>query len=249
VTPVSDGNDAVKVGGDQTSTSIHGSDGSKSSSFTATIPTIATDAKDLLAQHANVANSGLGLNDSTGIVSAAGHPGVSGSFTASAAGSTSARATTSDAFTALDSAAAADRGVLLHAAPHQVAVGVSDPSLGWVEVRAERVSGQIAAALTTSSAASHAALTSVLPTMATYLQEHQAGVHQVHVETSLAGRQAGTGSQGQASSQNQAGTAPENLLAENAVTNSWNAGPVGSAAVTAARRNNFLHEGHFSIRA
>ena len=81
--------------------------------------------------------------------------------------------------------------MLLHAAPHQVAVGVTDPSLGWVEVRAERVSGQIAAALTTGSAASHAALTSVLPTMATYLQEHHAGVHQVHVESSLAGDRRG----------------------------------------------------------
>ena len=140
--------------------------------------------------------------------------------------------------------------MLLHAAPHQVAVGVSDPSLGWVEVRAERVSGQIAAALTTNSAASHAALTSVLPTMATYLQEHQAGVHQVHVETSLAGGQAGTGSQGQAPSQNQARTAPDNLSVANTATNSWNAAPVGIAAVATGQRNNFIHEGHhFSIRA
>jgi flagellar hook-length control protein FliK len=210
---------------------------------------MATGAKDLPGPHTNLANSGLGLHDGTGLVSAAGHSGTSGSFTLSAAGSTAARATTSDAFTALDSAAAGERGVLLHAAPHQVAVGVSDPSLGWVEVRAERVSGQITAALSTNSAASHAALISVLPTMATYLQEHQAGVHQVHVETSLAGGQAGAGSQGQASSQNQARTAPDNLTVANAATNSWNAGPVGSATVTAAQRNNFLHEGHFSIRA
>ena len=243
------GNDAVKGGGDRASTSIHGSDGSKSSSFTAAIPTVATSEKDLPGPHTNLADSSLGLHGSAGLVSAAGHPGASGSSTPTAAGSTAARATTSDAFTALDSAAAGERGVLLHAAPHQVAVGLSDPSLGWVEVRAERVSGQIAAALTTNSAASHAALISVLPTMATYLQEHQAGVHQVHVETSLAGGQAGTGSQGQASSQNQARTAPDNLTVANAATNSWNAGPVGSATVTAAQRNNLLHEGHFSIRA
>jgi flagellar hook-length control protein FliK len=150
---------------------------------------------------------------------------------------------------ALDSAASGERGVLLHAAPHQVAVGVSDPSLGWVEVRAERVSGQIAAALTTSSPASHAALISVLPSMATYLQEHQAGVHQVHVETSLAGGQTGTGSNGQASSQNQARTAADNLTAANTASNSWNAAPVRSAAVAIGQRNNYLHEGHFSIRA
>ena len=140
--------------------------------------------------------------------------------------------------------------MLLHAAPHQVAVGVTDPSLGWVEVRAERVSGQIAAALTTGSAASHAALTSVLPTMATYLQEHHAGVHQVHVESSLAGGQAGTGSQGQASSQYDARTTTDTGTAINAATNSWNAVPVSSAAVASGQRNSFINEGHhFSIRA
>lgn len=244
------GNDPVKSGGDRASTSVHGSDGSKSSSFTAAIPTVVTAAKDLPGPHTNPADSGVGLHDSAGLVSAGSHSGATGSFSSSTAGSTAARATTSDAFTALDSAAAGERGVLLHAAPHQVAVGVSDPSLGWVEVRAERVSGQIAAALTANSAASHAALTSVLPTMATYLQEHHAGVQQVHVESSLAGGQAGTGSQGQPSSQSEAPTVPDNLTAANAATNSWNAVPVGSAAVATGQRNNFIHEGHhFSIRA
>ncbi|MGB8480599.1 MAG: hypothetical protein WCE63_17475 [Acidobacteriaceae bacterium] len=241
---------AVGSGGNRAATSIHSGDGSKSSSFTAAIATVATAAKDLPSPHTNPADSGVGLHDSAGLVSVVGHPGASGSFSPSAAGSTAARATTADAFTALDSAAAGERGVLLHAAPHQVAVGVSDPSLGWVEVRAERVSGQIAAALTTNSAASHAALTSVLPTMATYLQEHQAGVHQVHVETSLAGGQAGTGSQGQPSSQSEARTAPDNRTVANVATNSWNAVPVGSVAVATGQRNNFIHEGHhFSIRA
>ena len=244
------GTGPVGSGGNRAATSIHGSDGSKSSSFTAAIPTVATAAKDLPGPHTNPADSGVGLHDSAGLVSAGSHSGATGSFSSSTAVSTAARATTADAFTALDSAAAGERGVLLHAAPHQVAVGVSDPSLGWVEVRAERVSGQIAAALTANSAASHAALTSVLPTMATYLQEHHAGVQQVHVESSLAGGQAGTGSQGQPSSQSEAPTVPDNLTAANAATNSWNAVPVGSAAVATGQRNNFIHEGHhFSIRA
>jgi hypothetical protein len=235
--------------GDRAATSIHGSDGSKNSSFTAAIPMAATSAKDPAGPHANPGDSGVGLQNGSSVFSSVSHPSATGSLPSSAAGSTAARGTTSDAFTALDSGAAGERGVLLHAAPHQVAVGVSDPSLGWVEVRAERVSGQIAAALTTNSAASHAALTSVLPTMATYLQEHQAGVHQVHVETSLAGGQAGTGAHGQSSSQGHARTAPDNLTVANAATNSWNAGPVGTAAVRADQRNNVIHEGHFSIRA
>lgn len=103
--------------------------------------------------------------------------------------------TASDTFAALDSSAAADHGVLLHAAPHQVAVGVSDPALGWVEVRAERVQGQVTAAVTASSAASHQALTSVLPLMATYLQDHHPGVHQLHLDNAFAGHHAGAGSQ------------------------------------------------------
>jgi len=244
------GNDPVKSGGDRASTSVHGSDGSKSSSFTAAIPTVATAAKDLPGAHANLADSGFGVPTGSSVFSAGSHSGASGSFSSSTAAPTASRATTADAFTALDSAASGERGVLLHAAPHQVAVGVSDPSLGWVEVRAERVSGQIAAALTANSAASHAALTSVLPTMATYLQEHHAGVQQVHVESSLAGGQAGTSSQGQPSSQSEAPTVPDNLTAANAATNSWNAVPVGSAAVATGQRNNFIHEGHhFSIRA
>jgi hypothetical protein len=226
----------------------HSGDGPKTSSLTASIPPVTTDAKDLRGPQPNHADAGAGLQNITSIFSSLGHSGVAGSSTQSTAGSASDHAATSDAFTALDSAASGDRGVLLHVAPHQVAFGVSDPSLGWVEVRAERVSGQISAALTANSAASHAALSSVLPTMATYLQEHQAGVHHVHVETSL-GSQTGTGSNGQASPQNQARTAPGNLKLAAAASNLWNAAPVRSAAVATGQRNNFLHEGRFSIRA
>ena len=234
---------------DRGSMGAHGGDASKSSSFAASIPPTATAAKDLPAPQSNHPDMGAGLQNSPSIFSSVSHSGPAGSSAPSTASPTTTHAATSDAFTALDSAASGERGVLLHAAPNQVAIGVSDPSLGWVEVRAERVSGQIAAALTTSSAASHAALTSVLPTMSTYLQEHQAGVHQVHVETSLAGGQTGTGSNGQASSQNQARSAPDNLTVANAASNAWNAAPVRSAAVASGQRNNFLHEGSFSIRA
>jgi hypothetical protein len=161
-----------------------------------------------------------------------------------------ARPTTADAFAALDSAAAGERGVLLHAAPHQVTVGISDPSLGWVEVRAERVSGQIAAALTTNSSASHAALTSVLPTMATYLQDHHAGVQQVHVGTSLSGGQAGTGSQGQSTSQGDSRTGADNRTVAESASGTWNAPPVGRGAIPMSQRTNLFNEGHhFSIRA
>lgn len=126
--------------------------------------------------------------------------------------STASHGTAPDTFIAMDGGAAADHGVLLHAAPHQISVGVSDPALGWVEVRAERVDGQIAAALTAHSMASHAALTSIVPSMTTYLQEHHPGIQQVHVETGFSGQQMGAGSQGQSHSQGNAAGAQENLV-------------------------------------
>lgn len=243
------GNDPVGSGGDRTATSVHGSDGSKGSRFTAAIPTVATAAKDLPGSHANPADSGVGLQNSSSVFSG-NHSGAAGGFFSSAAGSTAPRATTADAFTALDSAASGERGVLLHAAPHLVAVGVSDPSLGWVEVRAERVSGQIAAALTTTTAASHAALTSVLPTMTTYLQDHHAGIQQVHVESSLAGGQAGAGSQGQTASQSDARTSSDRTPAANSASSAWNAAPVASTTIPASQGTNVFQQGHhFSIRA
>ncbi len=243
------GNDPVGSGGDRASTSVHGSDGLKDSGFTAAIPAVATAAKDLPASHANPADSDVGLQNSSSVFSG-NHSSATGGFFSSTAISTAPRATTADAFTALDSAASGERGVLLHAAPHQVAVGVSDPSLGWVEVRAERVSGQIAAALTTTTAASHAALTSVLPTMATYLQDHHAGIQQVHVETSLAGGQAGTGSQGQTASQSDARTRPDQIAAANSASSAWNSAPVASAIIPANHGTNVFQQGHhFSIRA
>ncbi|HTU48980.1 MAG TPA: hypothetical protein VMF56_00215 [Acidobacteriaceae bacterium] len=244
------GNDPVSSGGNGVATSIHDSNGSKSSSFTAAMPPTGMAAKDIPGQQANPVGSSAGMQNSSSIVSSAGHFGTPGSFPSSTVGSTAARATSADAFTALDSAAAGERGVLLHAAPHQVSVGVTDPSLGWVEVRAERVSGQIAAALTTSSAASHAALTSVLPTMATYLQEHHAGVQQVHVESSLTGGQAGTGSQGQTASQNEAQTSSNSAAVVSSSSSDWKAAPITRAAIPASQGTNSLYEGHhFSIRA
>lgn len=241
-----DGNTAVGSG---TSGSIHSSEASKSGDFTVTTPMPATAAKDLPDPHANSAGSGAGLQASPGGVSSGNHSVAPGAFPSSTAVATTPRATVADAFTALDGADSGERGVLLHVAPHQVAVGVSDPSLGWVEVRAERISGQIAAALTTSSSASHAALTSVLPTMATYLQEHQAGVQQVHVESSLTGGQAGTGSQGQTASQRDAQTSSTNVIASSG-SNKWKAGPGTRSTVPANPGANFSYDGHhFSIRA
>ncbi|MES2220992.1 MAG: hypothetical protein V4587_08510 [Acidobacteriota bacterium] len=244
---------AKNIGRDSCNTAISPTDtkdGLRSASFSSAISTPGLATRDPQTLHSTFGDASSGLQNGSSVFSSVGHPSASGSLSSPTTGSTSLRATTADAFTALDSAASGERGVLLHAAPHQVAVGITDPSLGWVEVRAERVSGQIAAALIANSAASHAALTAVLPTMANYLQEHHPGVQQVHVEPSLTGGQAGAGSQGQASSQSEGRTPLDNLTRVNQSTNSWSNVPSAQPAVTAGSRINPIYEGHrFSIRA
>lgn len=200
--------------------------------------------------HGNAADPGTGILGNSSIFSAPGHSRAAQNPGPSDAGLAAGQGTSSDAFAALDSAAAGERGVLLHAAPHQVAVGIADPSLGWVEVRAERIAGQVAAALTADSAASHAALTSVLPSMATYLQEQRAGVQQIHVEAGLAGGQPGTGSQGQPSSQGDARTSPDKAAMASPGDTGWAVAPPGGGPIPASLGTNSMFEGrHFSIRA
>jgi hypothetical protein len=106
--------------------------------------------------------------------------------------------TASATFSAMDQAGSNLSGSLLHATSNQVTVGMKDPGLGWIEVRAERVGGQISAALTANSATTHAELTSVLPAMSTYLNDHRQPVQQIYVETRQPSQNS-AGSQGQAS--------------------------------------------------
>ncbi|MEO6828251.1 MAG: hypothetical protein ABI164_00460, partial [Acidobacteriaceae bacterium] len=100
-------------------------------------------------------------------------------------------------FSAMDRAGSTTSGSLLHVTPNQVTVGVADTGQGWIEVRAERVAGQVTAALTANSAMNHAALTSVLPAMSSYLNEHHQPVQHIHVETGQAAGQNAASSQEQ----------------------------------------------------
>lgn len=108
-----------------------------------------------------------------------------GEISAAAGGSSSI-------FAAMDGASATDGAVILQAGPRQLAMGVADPALGWLEVRAERVPGHIAASITADSAASHTILTEALPGIANYLQVHHGNMQHVQVESFLAG-QSGAG--------------------------------------------------------
>lgn len=199
--------------------------------------------------HETAAGSGINISNTSSVFSGASHSNTTQNPEISNVGLATSHGTPSDAFSALDSAGTGERGVLLHAAPHQIAVGITDPSLGWVEVRAERIAGQIAATLSTNSTASHAALTSVLPTMATYLQDHHTGVQQVHVETGLGGGQQGAGSQGQPFSQNDAPGSTDNASIVNPAVNGWAVAPLGGGLVPTQGTGSIMEGHHFSIRA
>lgn len=202
-------------------------------------------------EHEPAAGLSLGLSTTPGLFPGASHVSSTQNPAISNPGPATSHVTPSDAFAALDNATAGERGVLLHAAPHQVAVGITDPSLGWVEVRAERIAGQISATLSAISATSHAALTSVLPTMATYLQDHHTGVHQVHVETGMGSGQQGAGSQGQPFSQNDAPGSSESAAIGDPGSNGWAVAPSGGGLITASTQANgaFVEGHHFSIHA
>jgi flagellar hook-length control protein FliK len=84
------------------------------------------------------------------------------------------RAAAGAAFERMDSAAAPQ---VLESGPHQLAVGVRDAGLGWVEIRTHAAGGEIAAMLTASSTEAHAALSAQLPAMRDYL-----AAQHVHVD-------------------------------------------------------------------
>lgn len=61
--------------------------------------------------------------------------------------------------------------VVLHSGAQQVAVGIEDSSLGWVEIRAQHVSGHVEATLLTASGATQTSLAAQLPAMAQFVAQ------------------------------------------------------------------------------
>ena len=136
--------------------------------------------------------SGIGTNPTSGhALTAAGGNNLPGAL--------GGRAASAPLPTSSDAMAAIEHGVepshLLQVGPHQLAVGITDPQLGWVEVRAERVAGQISAQVTANSTDSHAVLAASMPAMVGFLHDQHAGVQHLTVANSLAGN-AGNAEQG-----------------------------------------------------
>ncbi len=109
---------------------------------------------------------------------------------------------------------------LLHSSAHQIAVGVHDPALGWLEVQTQSSAGHISATLTAASTDAHANLTAEMPAIAQYLADRNVPLHSLNVDTqgSAAGggqsQQPGSGQQpqqelaGQSSHISQSGAQP-----------------------------------------
>lgn len=66
----------------------------------------------------------------------------------------------------MDSAAAPH---IIESTPQRLTVGVRSTGLGWLEVHANNVAGQVSATVATSSTESHNAISAQLPTMREYL--------------------------------------------------------------------------------
>ena len=102
-----------------------------------------------------------------------------------------------DTFQRLD--AGALPATLLHSSPHQIAVGVRDPSLGWLEVQTQSSSGHISATLTAASAEAHASLAAQAPAITQYLADRSVSIHSLNVHAQ-ADMQGGASGQGQSPS-------------------------------------------------
>lgn len=85
-----------------------------------------------------------------------------------------------ESFRQIDTAAGPSR--LLRTTATSFEVGVNDPAHGWVEVRADSVSGQVRASLSASSPEARSALHASLPEMAGYLAERDIGVRSLGVD-------------------------------------------------------------------
>lgn len=87
---------------------------------------------------------------------------------------------------------------LLHSSAHQIAVGVHDPSLGWLEVQTQSTAGHISATLSTASTDAHANLAAEMPAITQYLADRNVSLHSLSVDTQ--GSAAGGGQSQQSSS-------------------------------------------------
>lgn len=71
---------------------------------------------------------------------------------------------------------------VLESSPQKLSVGVGDPGLGWIEIRAHSVTGQVAATLAGGSHEAHAAIAAELPAIRDALISQHVAVHSLSAE-------------------------------------------------------------------
>ena len=76
---------------------------------------------------------------------------------------------------------------VLHAGAQQVAVGVHDPSLGWVEIKTQSAAGHVDATLVASSGQTRDALAAQLPAISQFLEQRDVRVGSLVVNHQSAG--------------------------------------------------------------
>ncbi|HEX3437226.1 MAG TPA: hypothetical protein VHT24_10710 [Pseudacidobacterium sp.] len=113
------------------------------------------------------------------------------------------------------------QATLLKVNSHQVAVGVRDPSLGWVEIQTQSSAGHVSALLAAASPEAHAKLVAETPALAQYMSERDVPVHTVSV--AMQGGEA-NGGQSRSSSQNgqQQGFESEQNASHDSQAVAWN---------------------------
>ncbi len=116
----------------------------------------------------------------------------------------SARAMASDPFTAMDSSPVDPLAEVMRATHHEVAVGMHDPTYGWVEIKTHLAGGQVTASLTTLSSEAQHLLQAQLPAMAEYLSSRDIHVDHLSLgETSSQARDSSSGRHSQHGEQEQ----------------------------------------------
>lgn len=116
----------------------------------------------------------------------------------------SARAMASDPFTAMDSSPVDPLAEVMRATHHEVAVGMHDPTYGWVEIKTHLAGGQVTASLTTLSSEAQHVLQAQLPAMAEYLSSRDIHVDHLSLgETSSQARDSSSGRHSQHGEQEQ----------------------------------------------
>jgi hypothetical protein len=81
--------------------------------------------------------------------------------------------------------------IMLHSGVQQVAVGLRDPNLGWVEVKTQNLAGRVDATLVAASGQAHAALAAQLPAISDYLQQRDVRVATLAVQHHMPGTGSG----------------------------------------------------------